>query len=145
MLPLGRLIGECWLGKEAVILRIRRSEPTHYVEQMRILLLDVPVRIVTSRLQRFDLKNCVKNHTQLAWPWRRFNAKFRLRLINSSAYFSWFFSVIFFAFIFATRFSCNYAEGGLHIILFKMSICGYQLQTFLGTKFGSIVRLFDKV
>ena len=37
MLPLGRLIGECWLGKEVVILRIRWNEPTHYVEKMQIL------------------------------------------------------------------------------------------------------------
>jgi hypothetical protein len=36
------------------------------VEQMRILLLKVAVCIVSCRLQRSDLKNCVKNHTQLA-------------------------------------------------------------------------------
>ena len=48
---------------DAVILRIRRNEPTHYVEQMQVLLLNVAVRIVTSRLQRFDLKKCQKPHT----------------------------------------------------------------------------------
>ena len=141
MLPLGRLLGECWLGKRPVVLRIRRSEPTHYAEQMQILLLNVAVRIVTSRLKRFDLKNCVKNHTQLAWPWRRFNAKFRLGysilLPITHDFLTWF------HFIFATCFSCNCDEGGLNIILFKMSICCYQLQTFLGTKFGSIAGLYD--
>ena len=47
---------------EAVILRIRRKDPTHYVVQMQIILLNVAVRIVTSRLQRFDLKKCQKPH-----------------------------------------------------------------------------------